>query len=81
MPIVLKSENLSLLEPSGPVQACTGSALPFYKNINNLLKGVIVDGSVVPKSEGRVRIMTLDSRCCVSKIMAQVSTVSNVTEY
>ena len=29
MPIVLKSGNLSLLEPSGPVQACNGIALPF----------------------------------------------------
>ena len=27
MPIVLKSGNLNLLEPSGPVQACNGSAL------------------------------------------------------
>ena len=27
--IVLKSGNLDLLEPSGPVQACNGIALPF----------------------------------------------------
>jgi len=26
---VLKSGSLSLLEPSGPVQACNGIALPF----------------------------------------------------
>jgi len=25
----LKSENLSLLEPSGSVQACSGLALPY----------------------------------------------------
>ena len=30
MPIVLKCGSLSLLEPSGPVQACNGPALPFY---------------------------------------------------
>ena len=32
MPTVLKSGNLNLLEPSGPVQACNGIALllPFY---------------------------------------------------
>ena len=30
MPIVLKSGSLSLLEHSGPVQACNGIALPFY---------------------------------------------------
>ena len=29
MPTVLKSGNLNLLEPSGPVQACNGIALPF----------------------------------------------------
>ena len=29
MPTVLKSGNLNLLETSGPVQACTGIALPF----------------------------------------------------
>ena len=29
MPIVLKSGGLNLLEPSGPVQACNGTALPF----------------------------------------------------
>ena len=29
MPIVLKSGSLKLLEPSGPVQACSGIALSF----------------------------------------------------
>ena len=29
VPIVLKSGSLSLLEPSGPVQACNGIALPL----------------------------------------------------
>ena len=29
VPIVLKSESLNLLEPSGPVQACNGTALHF----------------------------------------------------
>ena len=30
--IVTKSGNLNLLEPSGPVQACNGTALPFTQN-------------------------------------------------
>jgi hypothetical protein len=30
VPIVLKSGNLNLLEPSGPVQACAGIAVPFH---------------------------------------------------
>jgi hypothetical protein len=29
VPIVLKSERLNLLEPSGPVEACNGIALPY----------------------------------------------------
>jgi hypothetical protein len=29
LPIVLKSESLNLLEPSGPVKACNGIALPL----------------------------------------------------
>jgi len=52
----------------------------FISDINNLLKVVIVDGPFVLKAEGRVRIMPLDSICCVSKIMAQVSTVLKFTE-
>ena len=31
VPIVLKSGSLNLLEPSGPVQACTGIVLPFSR--------------------------------------------------
>ena len=30
VPIVLKSESLKLLEPSGPIQACNGIALPLF---------------------------------------------------
>jgi len=36
MPNVLKSGSLNLLEPSGPVQACNGIALPFtFKGTKN----------------------------------------------
>jgi len=41
VPIVLKSGNLKLLEPSGPVQACNWIALPFILMVvtgNKLLK-------------------------------------------
>jgi len=30
VPIVLKSGSLNLLEPSGPVQACNGIAIPLF---------------------------------------------------
>ena len=33
VPIVLKSGSFNLLEPSGPVQACNGIALPFLTSL------------------------------------------------
>jgi len=32
--IVMKSGNLNFLEPSGPLQACNGTDLPFYLGLN-----------------------------------------------
>ena len=34
VPIVLKSGSLSLLEPSEPVQGCTGISVPFASSTN-----------------------------------------------
>jgi hypothetical protein len=34
--VVTKSWNLNFLEPSGPVQACNGTALPFLHGLNTL---------------------------------------------
>ena len=44
MPIVLKSGSLNLLEPSGPVQACTGIALllPFISSVLKLSRCISV---------------------------------------
>ena len=39
MSIVLKSGNLNLLEPSGPVQACNGIALPLKKMVIGVANG------------------------------------------
>jgi len=33
VPVVLKSESFSLLEPSGPVHACNGIALPLLQRV------------------------------------------------
>ena len=33
--VVTKSGNLNFLEPSGPLQACNGTALPFFF-LNNI---------------------------------------------
>jgi hypothetical protein len=41
VPIVLKSGSLNLLEPSGPVKACNGIALPLlYQPSVDSLKAV-----------------------------------------
>jgi hypothetical protein len=40
VPIVLKSESLNLLEPSGPVKACNGIALPYWE---------VVSGQTIPQ--------------------------------
>jgi hypothetical protein len=37
VPIVLKSGSLKLLEPSGPVQACNGIALPLNQSLETLM--------------------------------------------
>jgi len=31
----MESGNLNFLEPTGPVQACNGTALPFFSNIKD----------------------------------------------
>jgi len=38
--IALKSGSLNLLEPSGPVQACNGIALPFSVLSNHLIEAL-----------------------------------------
>jgi hypothetical protein len=47
VPIALKSGNLNLLEPSGPVQARTGLASPFLVALVLLLFVVVVVAVVV----------------------------------
>ena len=39
MPIVTKSGSLNLLEPSGPVQACNGIALPLPLHMFSIIDG------------------------------------------
>jgi len=47
VPTVLKSGSLNLLEPSGPVQACNGIALPLP-----LPKQHIMNSRWVPEGTG-----------------------------
>jgi len=54
MPIVLKSRSLSLLEPSGAVQACNGIALllplPYLQNYVLYVPNTILCIMYVPNS-------------------------------
>jgi hypothetical protein len=45
----LKSRSLNLLEPSGPVQACNGIALPFFYDRNENTKVRCVLGRQILK--------------------------------
>jgi hypothetical protein len=38
----MKSGNLNFLEPSGPLQACNGTALPLQKQAINALFYVVI---------------------------------------
>jgi hypothetical protein len=42
VPIVLTSGSLKLLEPSGPVKACNGIALPLPRITHRLLYAVVI---------------------------------------
>jgi hypothetical protein len=54
VPIILKSGSLNLLEPSGPVQACNGLALPFTFMCNkNIMK------TSIGSSKGRTHLEEL----------------------
>jgi hypothetical protein len=39
----MKSGNINFLEPSGPLQACNGAALPFLIHIKSLQSVVLAD--------------------------------------
>jgi hypothetical protein len=40
VPTVLKSGSLTLLEPSGPVKACNGIALPLGATVHDLKQNI-----------------------------------------
>jgi len=50
----MKSGNLNFLEPSGPLQACNGTDLPFTNYLNTLIKMVKNVGEETANYVGRV---------------------------
>ena len=57
VPIVFKSGNLNLLQPSGPAQACNGIALPY------LIFPPANDGRLYPYDVGQTLNITQDKQC------------------
>ena len=45
--VVTKSKNLKFLEPSGPLQACNGTALPFYQTPNKAMVDFLLYDEIV----------------------------------
>ena len=78
--VVRKSGNLNFLEPSGPLQACNGTDLPFTRNIQAARQSAPQQGlysmEFVRYNEaterGTSRIGTLDS-CCEPSPLPQIS--------
>ena len=61
VPIVMKSGSLSLLEPSRPVQACNGIALPFTLAALGLGKLALVQGTFLWMVTAYIFVVKLES--------------------
>jgi len=64
--VVTKSGNLNLLEPSGLVQACNGTALPLERT-QFLEDGYEIHRTNVGKSSGETKVRK-KLICCISVI-------------
>ena len=69
--VVTKSGNLKFLEPSGPVQACNGTALPYFPPTLPSRDGLVPRWREVavpvlrPVPEAAVKVFsTPDDGCC-----------------
>ena len=49
----MKSEKLNFLEPSGPLQACNGTALPFYISISYVFQPIVWPSSARRKTKDK----------------------------
>src|SRR5215510_8922910 len=73
VPIVLKSGSLKLLEPSGPVKACNGIALP-YKN-NSIFINLDFSVNIVPSLVGHSRnLIPITGRVMKFPLLEKVQT-------
>jgi hypothetical protein len=74
VPIVLKSGSLNLLEPSGPVQACNGIALPLP------LQYIYIQYTSEDQ-DGRIPKLTAIMEVCVTDIQRIVLAVCDHGAY
>jgi hypothetical protein len=59
----MKSGNLNFLEPSGPLQACNGTALPLLVLTNNCMTfAVVVNYMHVSKQPANVEIKQINTK-------------------
>ena len=59
----MKSGNLNFLEPSGPLQACNGTALPYNNLLKAMLKSHVYFFVVVPVLSAVNECFSCDSNC------------------
>jgi hypothetical protein len=77
VPIVLKSGSLKLLEPSGPVKACSGIALPLPSPL--LLISALQEKNAVNEIVDRIKVLVRFCKCLSKRmtnyIMINLDTV------
>ena len=80
--VVTKSGSLNFLEPSGPVQACNGTALPFYflKSDLSCRYSLLIRprANVAIRSAAKYIFPASLSQTHVPKIVTKVTTVANI---
>jgi hypothetical protein len=61
VPTVYKSGSLNLLEPSGPVQACNGTALHFYSRSSETFCSLHTSLKVIVNQSGKLVLLKVES--------------------
>ena len=69
----MKSGNLNFLEPSGPPQACNGTALPFTKGTNYKAFKNILNTTSLAKNKIGYNLFCFGAKLGLSHSMRRVS--------
>jgi hypothetical protein len=71
----MKSGNLNFLEPSGPLQACKGTALPLLKKVLPLRYGQIIISTLLTKSKAAAAAAAAAVVVVIAAVTAVVAVV------